>query len=150
MTEGTLGGRRRIVVGVDGSAPADLALRWALRQAVLTGADLEVLACWQRPVIASGYAPTAWVDFDFTKETERAASDQLASAVAETPGTDKVTVRTRVVEGYPAVVLTGAARGAELLVVGSRGHGEMAGLLLGSVGLHCAMHGPCSVVIVRP
>ncbi len=75
-----------------------MALRWALREAVLTGADLEVVACWQRPVIASGYAPTGWVDFDFTAETERAASDQLASAVAETPGAVQVTVRTQVVE----------------------------------------------------
>jgi nucleotide-binding universal stress UspA family protein len=55
---------------------------------------------------------------------------------------------TRVVQGHPAQVLLDAARGADLLVVGSRGHGTLAGMLLGSVSQHCVQHSPCPVVVV--
>ena len=58
-------------------------------------------------------------------------------------------MQVRVVEGYPAGVLLDAAKDADLLVVGSRGHGELSGVLLGSVGLHCASQATCPVLIVR-
>jgi nucleotide-binding universal stress UspA family protein len=60
-----------------------------------------------------------------------------------------VVVHLKVTEGHPAFVLTDAARGAALLVVGSRGHGAFAGMLLGSVSEYCAAHAPCPVVVVR-
>ncbi|WP_317620853.1 universal stress protein [Streptomyces sp. CBMA123] len=60
-----------------------------------------------------------------------------------------VEIRTRVQEGGAAACLLDAARGAELLVVGSRGHGGFTGALLGSVGQHCVQHAPCPVVVVR-
>lgn len=140
---------RRIVVGVDGSPHSRAALRWALGQAVLTGATLDAVACWERPAFAGGYAPMVYVDIDLSGPTGEAAAAAVASAVAATPGAGDVTVQTRTVEGYPSRVLVEAAVGAELLVVGSRGHGELSGLLLGSVGLHCATHSPCPVLIVH-
>ncbi len=60
-----------------------------------------------------------------------------------------VVLHLTVTEGHPASVLTEAAQGAELLVVGSRGHGAFAGMLLGSVSEYCAAHSPCPVVVVR-
>ena len=89
----------RIVVGVDGSPSSEAALRWAVRQAERTGAEVEV--------------------------------------------------RPHVVEGRAAQVLVDASEGADLLVVGSQGHGGFAAAL-GSVSQHCVSHAPCPVVVVRP
>jgi nucleotide-binding universal stress UspA family protein len=52
-------------------------------------------------------------------------------------------------EGHPAQVLVEAARGADLLIVGSRGHGEFAAALMGSVSQHCVHHAPCPVLVIR-
>jgi len=139
----------RIVVGVDGSTHSAAALRWALGQAVLTGARIDAVACWLRPAMAGGYSPAAYVDIDLAGPTAEVARAAVADAVAATAGAAGVEVQTRVVEGYPPRVLVEAAAGADLLVVGSRGHGELSGMLLGSVGLHCATHAPCPVLIVH-
>jgi nucleotide-binding universal stress UspA family protein len=80
--------------------------------------------------------------------------DAAATALEETlresiPDTDTVEVERRVVEGRPAAVLVDESQGADLLVVGSRGHGGFTGLLLGSVSQQCAHHAACPVVIVH-
>lgn len=141
----------RIVVGVDGSAQSEAALLWALRQAVRTGARIEAVACWQWPAIAGGVGIGMYpeVDFDLSKVTAEIAQATVTRAVAATEGAHGIEIETRVVDGYPAKVLLQSAAGADLLVVGSRGHGELSGLLLGSVGLHCASHAPCPVLIFR-
>jgi nucleotide-binding universal stress UspA family protein len=59
------------------------------------------------------------------------------------------TLQTEVVEGPPALMLLRAAADADLLVVGSRGHGAFAGMLLGSVSEHCVHHANCPVVVIR-
>lgn len=138
--------RGRIVVGVDGSPHSVLALRWAVQQAERTGADVEIIACWQWPASAGGFLP--YEDLDMSGLTRKAVDAAVASVVGDGDDT-AVAVRTTVVEGYPARALLDAAKGAELLVVGSRGHHAVSGLLLGSVGLHCATHAPCPVLIVR-
>jgi nucleotide-binding universal stress UspA family protein len=89
---------------------------------------------------------------DFEKEVRAAAEAvvQTARTIVEqqcAPGA--VEARTAVVAGPAAPALLDAAAGADLLVVGSHGHGTFAGLLLGSVSLHCATHSPCPVVVVR-
>ena len=140
--------RGRIVVGVDGSDHSVLALRWAVAQAALTGADVEVIASGQWPASAGGFLP--YENFDMSGITRKAVEAAVASVVGDGDGDQSaVSVRTTVVEGYPAKALLDAAQGAELLVVGSRGHHAVSGLLLGSVGLHCATHAPCPVLIVR-
>ena len=140
--------RGRIVVGVDGSDHSVLALRWAVAQAALTGADVEVIASWQWPASAGGFLP--WENLDMSGVTRKAVETAVASVVGDGDGDQSaVSVRTTIVEGYPAKALLDAAQGAELLVVGSRGHHAVSGLLLGSVGLHCATHAPCPVLIVR-
>jgi nucleotide-binding universal stress UspA family protein len=139
----------RIVVGIDGSDHSKKALRWALDEARLRSASLEVVSAWMLPVYASGYgfAPGDLVD---PKIIGDGATEQLELAVAEVVGdSTDVAVERKTVEGMAAQVLVEEAAGADLLVVGSRGHGGFAGLLLGSVSQQCAQHASCPVVIIR-
>jgi len=132
----------RVVVGVDGSDASIEAVHWAVRYAGLVGADVEVVTTWSFPA-SSGIA----LD---TIDWQQNARDIQAAALAKAlpDGSDPV-IRT-IVEDHPAAALVVAAAGADLLVVGSRGHGAFAGMLLGSVSQHVAAHAPCPVVVVRP
>ncbi|MFH8369847.1 universal stress protein [Streptomyces sp. NPDC018031] len=139
----------RIVVGVDGSDSSKQALRWAVRQAELAGDVVEALTAWDLPQYhgALGWLPPSSGD---EAALESRASKELTEAVEETVGPrPPVEVRTEARYGTPASVLLHAAHGAALLVVGSRGLGGFAGLLLGSVAQHCAQHASCPVVVVR-
>ena len=135
----------RIVVGIDGSGSSLRALEWAAQQAELTGATLEVVITWQWP---RSYGWTIPVPDDFDPAADAAAT--LSHAVDELkvahPG---ITVTSKTVEGHPAQVLIDLSVGADLLVVGSRGHGEFAGMLLGSVSGHCVTNASCPVLILR-
>jgi nucleotide-binding universal stress UspA family protein len=140
---------RRIVVGVDGSSCSEAALRWAIAQAQLVGVGVEAIAAWQDPVNAGyslGFMPALDGDVDWATLTEKVLRESVARVVDQGhPGSEIVT---RVVQGHPAQVLLDAAASAQLLVVGSRGHGTLAGMLLGSVSQHCVQHAPCPVVVV--
>jgi nucleotide-binding universal stress UspA family protein len=139
----------RIVAGVDGSPSSIGALRWATRQAELTGATVDAVIAWHYPVATGGYgfAPTGMAtSFDFKENAEKVLAEAVSAAAG--PGSI-VPVRPRVVEGDPARVLLDASDGADLLVVGSRGHGGFTEALLGSVGQHCVHHARCPVVVVR-
>jgi nucleotide-binding universal stress UspA family protein len=133
-----------VVVGVDGSQASKDALRWALRYARSTGATVRAVAAWEFPY---SFAWPVMTDIDLEGETERGLKETIEEAVTAYPD---VTIHAAVVEGAPAPVLAAAAEHAELLVVGSRGHGAFAGMLLGSVSQHCVHHAACSVVVVRP
>lgn len=138
----------RIVVGVDGSASSKAALAWAVRQADPGGATVEAVIAWRYPVMfgVAEFAAIAWSDADFGGY----AATVLTDAIAETVDPDSpVKVSSTVREGDAAQVLLEAADGADLLVVGSRGHGGFAEALLGSVSQHCVHHARCPVVIVR-
>lgn len=142
-------GADRIVVGVDGSESSKQALRWAVRQAELTRGVVEALTAWDFPHFhgALGWLPPSSGD---EAALEARARDELKESVEQTVGAQPpVTVRTEAHYGTPASVLLRAARDASLLVVGSRGLGGFAGLLLGSVAQHCAQHSACPVVVVR-
>lgn len=133
----------RIVVGVDGSSASVDALTWATRQASLTGAAVEAVIAWEYPMTSGGYPVAAEVDWPSNAETV------LKIAVDGALGSQAAAVSRKAVEGHPAKVLIDAAAGAELLVVGSRGHGGFAGMLLGSVSEHVAAHAPCPVLVIR-
>ena len=125
------------------------ALRWAIRQAALTGAAVDAVIAWHYPVAAGGYgwAPTGMEGgFDFEENAEKVVADAISADVDPESG---VPVRARVVEGNPAQVLLDASDDADLLVVGSRGHGGFAEALLGSVSQHCEHHAHCPVVVIR-
>jgi nucleotide-binding universal stress UspA family protein len=85
-------------------------------------------------------------DFDPAEDARRMLEEVLKQTVAEHPD---ITVRSAVVEGRPSPVLVEASRGADMLVVGSRGHGELAGMLLGSVSEYCATNAHCPVMVLR-
>jgi nucleotide-binding universal stress UspA family protein len=143
----------RIIVGVDGSECSKNALRWAIAQAQLTGATVEAVAAWQDPVMSGysyGWAPMQFEGDSFQTITEKTLAETVAETVAEitSPQGRAVQVGTRVVQGHPAQVLMDAAAGAQMLVVGSRGHGTFAGILLGSVSQHCVQHAPCPVTVI--
>ena len=134
----------RVVVGVDASPEAKAALAWAAQYARLGGARLDVVHAWRLD------DESAWLqELPPPAPRTAVAQDELEKLVEEVVGFG-VDAEARVVEGRAAKVLVHEARGALLLVVGSRGHGGFEGLLLGSVSAQCAAHAPCSVVIVRP
>lgn len=138
----------RIVVGVDGSASSKAALAWALRQAERTGGTVEAVTAWHYPVVlGTPFGPvSALPENDFAE----VADHVLGQVVSETVDpTGPVKVSSMVREGNAAEVLVAAAQGADLLVVGSRGHWGFTEALLGSVGQHCVHHAQCPVVIVR-
>ena len=142
----------RIVVGVDGSEHSVRALRWALAEAKARNATVEALITWSYPVIASdGFSGGAVVAMDVAA-LERSAGQALEGAIeeAEPDATARQAIARRVVEGNPGHALVEASRGADLLVVGSRGHGGFTGLLLGSVSNQCVHHAHCPVTVIRP
>jgi nucleotide-binding universal stress UspA family protein len=145
MTSVSQSGGGRIVVGIDGSPPSLAALSWAARQAELTGAGLEVVMCWEWPW-SSGWAVPVPDDFDPAGDIRRTLETALAPLRTARPG---VALDGRVVEGHPAPVLVEQSVGADLLVVGNRGHGGFAGMVIGSVSEHCAVHAHCPVLVHR-
>jgi nucleotide-binding universal stress UspA family protein len=140
----------RIVVGVDGSPASRAALEWAVAEARLRHATLEVVHAWEFPAFVLTTYGGATLPVVAPEDLERAARELVARTVAGMAGADPVLrLETTVVRGHPANTLVEAAKGADLLVVGSRGHGGFTGMLLGSVSNHVAHHATCPVVIVR-
>jgi len=138
------GGQRRIVVGVDGSVPSKAALAWAVGQAWLTGALVEAVIAWEFPA-TYGY-PVPVSDVNWMELATQAVSDAIAEVVG---GTERVKITSKVMEGNAAQVLVKESAGADLLVVGNRGHGGFVEALLGSTGQHCVHHARCPVVVIR-
>lgn len=140
---------KQVVVGVDGSEGSRLALRAAADQALEHDATLRVISCWTQPVTAGapGYAPSVWIgDADLSA----VAKEQQADALRTVLGVERsLKLDQEVVEGHAAQQLVEAASGADLVVVGSRGHGGFVGMLLGSVSQHVAAHAACPVLVVR-
>jgi len=133
----------RIVVGVDGSPASVDALRWAARQAELTGAAVEAVISWDYPSTTG--MEFGSLDIDWAGNARAALVDTLHVAL----GDNATSITGTVTRGHPAEVLVAAAQGADLLVVGSRGHAALPGRLLGSVSEHVAARAPCPVVVVR-
>jgi nucleotide-binding universal stress UspA family protein len=138
----------KIVVGVDASEGSRAALRWAFDEARLRACPLDVVTVWQYPVLTTLPAFGALPPIeDLSTEAETSLTQVLTEeGVAST---DAVAVSTVVAEGAAAAALLEAATDADLLVVGSRGHGGFTGMLLGSVSQHVVSHAPCPVVVVR-
>ncbi|HEY0168234.1 MAG TPA: universal stress protein [Jatrophihabitans sp.] len=140
----------RVVVGVDGSKPSQEALRWARFMAEATGSTLEAVMVWQ-PVSAYNWGTMGWAAVPSDWNPAEEALRVLTSAVDEVFGPTKpeglvLTVREG---GGAAPALIDISNGAQTLVVGSRGHGGFAGLLLGSVSTACAEHASCPVLVIH-
>lgn len=134
----------RIVVGVDGSEPSTQALRWAAHFAASAGARLDAVAAWQYPN-SVGWGPLP-VDWNPGQDMETALTQAVDAALG---GQRPENMRLAVHEGNPAKVLLDESNGALMLIVGSRGHGGFAGLLLGSVSANVAEHATCPVLVVH-
>jgi nucleotide-binding universal stress UspA family protein len=132
------------VVGIDGSPASLEALEWAIRFTVATTLALEVVAAWDWPISLS-LAPIA-PNFAPEMSAEQMLDRMILQKRAEHPD---LLIEGRVVQGDAAAVLEDASKGAALLVVSTRGHGEIVGLLLGSVSEHCVTHAHCPVVVYR-
>ncbi len=136
----------RIVVGVDGSEHAGRAVRWAVEEARLRGAELELIhAVPERDMPGYPGVPTPP-----PLEDLRAAGIELIDESLEGVRTGQVGIERTAESGSPARRLCKAAEGADLLVVGARGYGGFRGLLLGSVTQQVVAHAPCPVVVVVP
>jgi nucleotide-binding universal stress UspA family protein len=139
----------RVVVGVDGSAGARAALRFAVGDAVRRGVPVEAVISY-RP-------PEAWMDFDAIGDLQY---DEAEAAAVERAETFIAEVLREIPEPHPEIHVTAVlgsaadalireSAGAELLVVGSRGHGGFSSMLLGSTSMQCALHAACPVTVVH-
>lgn len=143
MTEMQPETSKRIVVGVDGSEPSKVALRWADRIAGATAARIEAMIAWDYPPMYGGPS-------DLKRQPESEARNIVQNTLHEVFGPHPPPmVEACVRRGHPRDVLLSASDDAEMLIVGSRGHGGFVGLLLGSVSLACAEHARCPVLIVH-
>ena len=138
-----------IVVGVDSSDGARRALEWAIGEARTHGSKVVAVHTWNVPIAPVGPGVAA-VSFD--SDDFRAAGQQAFDAAMQGVSAEGVELEQRLVEGSPANGLMDVAREerADLLVVGTRGHGGFTGLLLGSVSSTLAHHSPVPLVIVPP
>ncbi|MDG6105931.1 universal stress protein [Dactylosporangium aurantiacum] len=139
----------RVVVGVDGSHDADLAVAVAFEQAAFRSAGLTAVnACqWQVAGQRDGVAAPIYGEQDALAGARRALAESMAGWQEKYPQVD---VRLDVVVGRAGGVLAEASTGAELLVVGARGNGGFTGLLLGSVSQAAVHHANCPVIVARP
>jgi nucleotide-binding universal stress UspA family protein len=142
-------GQELVVVGVDGSAESVAALAWAARYGSASGARVRALLAWHYPGAVGG-PPIEKAPESVHAQTEQQMRATLDEAVAKAcPGEAPAGVETSIVYGHPAQVLIDASKEADLLVVGSRGHGAWHGMLVGSVSIHCVTGASCPVVVVR-
>jgi nucleotide-binding universal stress UspA family protein len=138
-----------VVVGVDGSPASQQALRWARFLTKATNGPLAVVAVWD-PAGVYGWAAGSWAAMPADWNPSLEARQSLDSTLDAVFGAHRpVGLKTAVIEGNVARVLLEVTRGARMLVVGSRGHGGFAGLLLGSVSSACAEHATCPVLVVH-
>ena len=136
-----------IVVGVDGSGGSRAALEWAFAEAVRRSATVRAVSVWQYPYIALAPAPLGGAVAP-AAEMQSASEDALDTVLAGVAIPEGLTVERLVKEGSAAHVLLAEAKGATMLVVGARGHGGFAGLLLGSVATQCVNHAVVPTVVI--
>ncbi|MCM0677405.1 universal stress protein [Micromonospora phytophila] len=139
-----------ILVGYDGSADASMALDWALDEAGRTGRPVRLAYVFEWLTVAGwigpGVAPGVWPDDTARRQVEELVRKAAADAAAAHP---QLTVSSEVFDGPPALVLQERSAQADLLVLGTRGHGGFGGLLAGSTTVAVTAHAHCPVVVVR-
>jgi len=140
-----------IVVGIDGSESSVRAARWAAQEASLRGATLRLICAYEAPATwlgmgeALGATMTMSVSDDDLHSYAAATLDDVVAKIDVPAG---VVVVEDPMRGHPSDLLIAASKAADLLVVGSRGHGDIGSVLLGSTGMHCVHHSACPVVVI--
>jgi nucleotide-binding universal stress UspA family protein len=136
----------QVVVGVDGSAASVAALKWAAAYKAATGATIHAVMAWHYPS-AVGPAPVGVAPESVSDEVRAEMTEHLTAAIqAAAPD---IEIEQQISYGHPVQVLVDASSSADLLVVGSRGHGAFHGMLVGSVSIGCVTHAHCPVLVVR-
>jgi nucleotide-binding universal stress UspA family protein len=141
----------RVVVGVDDSAQAFAALQWALAEAALRHASVEVVHTWTPPMSALPFGGTLSVPLDevAVDATARQHVEEMVGVALGASPDPTVPVQVTILPGTPALALVEVAADADLLVVGSHGRTGLSRLVLGSVAMAVVQHSPCPVVVVR-
>jgi nucleotide-binding universal stress UspA family protein len=138
-----------IVVGVDGSPNSDRALDWAMRHSAALNEPLTVLTVHEVPKSYWGHIPVAGAADEVAAKKERQAADEMTQVAASRLGDAAPTnVNVRASIGFVIEELVEASRDADMVVVGARGVGGFARLLVGSVSSQLVQHAMCPVVIV--
>ena len=134
-----------IIVGLDGSESSKNALRWAARLAPTLGATIHAIVAWEYPIVfgIDGGAPLMWKPDEIAKDILDKSLDSVFPDQRPPGLTGSIS------QGHPTFVLQDASKGADMLIVGSRGLGGFTGLLLGSVSSACAEHAKCPVLVVH-
>jgi nucleotide-binding universal stress UspA family protein len=139
---------RTVVVGVDGSRSSRVALAWAANQAALLEAELVVVSAWEPTLLPPSGNPS--VPHNDASDPGKRAADDLLDVIKQELGEDPaVRVQPVVKRGNAAEVLIEHSANADLVVVGTRGHGGFVGLVLGSVSQHVAAYARCPVTVAR-
>lgn len=137
-----------VVVGIDDTDAAKAALRWAVHQAESTRGTVAAVAVWHQPVTMTAGTADMIAPIVDDADLEAQARRWLGDALGSLPGDTERLVRGEVLSGEPTEVLLERARGAELLVLGNKRRGSVAGAVVGSVALSCTHHAECPVVLV--
>lgn len=134
----------KVVVGIDGSEESLEALRWGFAEARLWDGELVVLHAWEYPYVTTKSG-------QLREQMRQDAQHLLDELIAHLPegAEDEVRIERRLVEQAPAAALLDAGAEADLLVMGSRGRGELTTFVLGSVSHQVAQHAPCPTAVVR-
>jgi nucleotide-binding universal stress UspA family protein len=150
MQEITHLSNHRIVVGIDGSEQSRAALLWAMEQAAARNTPLDVVHVWYLSAssLPMGLVAVSVDPEDYAGEAKRLIEHEIDWAEEHTMARP-IIVRPLALEGHPARVLVDEAATAELLVVGARGLGHFAGMLIGSVSDYCVRHAAVPVVVVH-
>jgi nucleotide-binding universal stress UspA family protein len=136
-----------VVVGIDGSAGSDDALRWAIEEAKIRQATLRVVYAWGYPYVPGPEGAGIYLDpIALGQEAEARMAETLERVIPD--ATTRAAVDRVVVDGGGAEALITQSKAADLVVVGARGHGGFLGLLLGSVSNQVVHHAHCPVVVV--
>jgi nucleotide-binding universal stress UspA family protein len=142
---------RRFVVGIDGSDESRSALRWAVNEAALWDAELDVVHAWDLPfvIVPPPISVSYQRDVETLAEAAKSLLDTEVAAAIDRSSTVTQRLEKIVVADSAARALLDTAKGADLLAVGTRGRGGFTGLLLGSVSNQCVHHASCPVAVVR-
>jgi nucleotide-binding universal stress UspA family protein len=136
---------RRVVVGMDGSPEAARALRWAAREVATRGGALTMVAAWNWDGRTMAMPPLPISPGQVRRQTEEMLATALDVVRAEFP---TIPVVARALQGYAPAVLVAAAKGADMLVLGSHGHGRLYHAVLGSLSDQCMRRATCPVVVI--
>ena len=139
---------RGIIVGVDGSSHSRRALEWALKEAAIRRSPVTVLTVHQLVRGYFGHGVAYANDAELTEQAGKKAQEETNKVLGELGGSRPESVTVQALSGIPAEELLDAARDADMIVLGSRGAGGFAQLLMGSISAQVAHHAHCPVVII--